>query len=283
MTGEPAMTETVVQTSRGAFGVRMLGQPSAPLVVCLHGFPDDASTFDALAEELAGAGFRVASPYLRGYHPSPLDGSLAMPDLVEDLGALLDVLSPGRPSGFVGHDYGAQIGYAALTRWPERFSAAVTVAGAHPAVITANARRLPKQVWMSRYIVFFQLGRFADRAVERRDFAYVDRLWRRWSPSFTPSAEHLAHVKQTLRRSMPGPVAMYRGGGFDLPAAPIRVPTLFLSGAADGCAMPELARGQDALFTAGYRAEVWPGVGHFPHLERPAETARSVTAWLQQN
>lgn len=272
-----------LDTARGTFGVRTAGSHSDPLVLCLHGFPDDASTFDALATELATTGHRVVAPYLRGYAPSPLDGSLAFDGLVADLGAILDALRPRGPVAYVGHDYGAQLGYAALTRWPERFRAAVLLAGVHPALIARNARRFPRQLWMSRYIVFFQLGRPAERAVARDDFAYVDRLWRRWSPGFTPPAEHLRTVKDTLRASMPAPVAMYRGGGFDLPPDPIAVPTLFIAGADDGCSLPGLADGQETLFRHAYEAQVWPGVGHFPHLERPAETLRAIRDWLGDN
>jgi len=170
-----------------------------------------------------------------------------------------------------------------LARAPARFRAAVLLAGAHPAAIARNSRRLPRQLWLSRYLVFFQLGPLADRAVARRDFAAGDRLWRRWAPGFPPPADHLARVKDTLRRSMPAPVAMYRAGGFGIGTDPIATPTLFLCGADDGCALPGLARGQDAFFTDGYCEQTWPGVGHFPHLERPDRTAAAVRDWLDRH
>lgn len=271
-----------LDTRRGWFGVRHHGH-NGPVVMCLHGFPDDASTYDGLAGSLASAGYRVAAVNLRGYAPSPLDGSLDADALVEDLIAVVDALSPGGPVAFVGHDYGAQLAYAALARSPHRFRAAVLLAGAHPAVLQRNARRSPRQLWMSRYIVFFQLGRFADRRVARDDFAYVERLWRRWAPGFTPPAGHLAQVKRTLAASMPAPVAMYRGGGFAVAEQPIAVPTLVVCGTDDGCALPFLADGQEALFTADYRAERWDGTGHFPHLEHPARTAAAVLDWLARH
>lgn len=267
-----------LSTRRGVFGVRRHGAAGS-WVVCLHGFPDDASTFDGLAGVLAEAGHRVAAVNLRGYAPSPLEGSLALDDLVEDLVAVVDELSPEAPVALVGHDYGAQLAYPAMARASHRFTAAVLLAGAHPAVVQRNARRSLRQLWMSRYIVFFQLGAVADRWVSRRDFAYVEALWRRWAPGFTVPAEHLADVKTTLAASMPAPVAMYRAGGFDVAEAEIGVRTLFVCGADDGCAMPFLADGQEALFTAGYRAETWTDTGHFPHLEHPARTARTVIDW----
>ena len=273
------MIFTQVSTRRGAFGVRLHGD-DGPLVVCLHGFPDDASTYDGLAGALVEAGHRVGAVNLRGYAPSPLDGALGLDDLVEDLLAVVDALSPEAPVLFVGHDYGAQLAYPALARAPQRFAAAVLLAGAHPGFVQRNARRSPRQLWMSRYIVFFQLGTSADRRVARDDFAYVEALWRRWARGWTVPAQHLAHVKRTLAASMPAPVAMYRAGGFAVPEEEIRVPTLFLCGADDGCASPFLADGQDALFTGGYEAQVWADTGHFPHLEHPARAAAAVLSWF---
>jgi len=276
------MSWTQVRTPRGTFGVRLHGGPGnvSPLVVCVHGFPDDASTWDGLAEVLVSAGYQVAAMNLRGYVPSPQAGPLGLDDLVADLLAVIDALSPRAPVHLVGHDYGAQLAYPTLARAPHRFRRAVLLSGAHPAFVQRNARRSLRQLWMSRYIVFFQLGRRADRRVAADDFAYVDRLWRRWSPAFHFPAEHREHMKNTLRASMPGPVAMYRAGGFSVPAEPIPVPTLYITGTDDGCALPLLAEGQNALFTHEYRNETWQGVGHFPHLEQPQRTVAAITSWI---
>jgi pimeloyl-ACP methyl ester carboxylesterase len=48
----------------GGSPARALGRPEAPLVLCLHGFPDDAGTFDDLFPRLASAGFRAVAPFL---------------------------------------------------------------------------------------------------------------------------------------------------------------------------------------------------------------------------
>lgn len=44
---------------------------------------------------------------------------------------------------------------------------------------------------------------------------------------------------------------MYRAGGFAVPLDDIAVPTLYITGRDDGCALPFLADGQEALFTDG--------------------------------
>jgi pimeloyl-ACP methyl ester carboxylesterase len=249
-------------------------------VLALHGFPDDASTFDALGTGLAATGYEVVAPYLRGYAPSPTDGDLSLPSMVADAVAVLDALPPAPRTYLVGHDYGAQIGYTLLAEHGERFAAAVLLAGAHPAAIARNIARHPRQWWRSRYIVFFQLGRPAEAWVGRRSFRYVEQLWRRWSPGFVIDPAHRARVKRTLAASMPAPVAMYRAGGFDSAATTISVPTSFVSGERDGCASPALSDGQEGLFDRGYQRYVWPGIGRYPHLEDPDRTAAVVTSWF---
>ena len=243
-------------------------------------FPGHASTFDSLGN---GSPKRLpcSGPRPTRVRPLAAEGCLDLPALVADLLAIIDHVSPTDPVAIVGHDFGAQLAYPAMTAHPLRFRAAILLAGAHPGLVTRNARRSPRQLWRSRYIVFFQLGRLADRAVSRDDFAYLDRLWRRWA---APGAElpvaHQAHVKQTFRASMPAPVAMYRAAGFNVPLAQVSVPTLYIAGAEDGCVSPQLADGQEALFPHSYRAQTWPGAGHFLHLEQPDRAAETVLDWL---
>jgi pimeloyl-ACP methyl ester carboxylesterase len=41
-----------------------------PLVLCLHGFPDTAHSFRHQMHALAGPGYDVVAPLMRGYAPS---------------------------------------------------------------------------------------------------------------------------------------------------------------------------------------------------------------------
>lgn len=60
------------------------GTSEGPPVLLLHGFPDDARSWDIVADGLAEAGYRVIAPYLRGFGPTcflddrtPRSGQLA--------------------------------------------------------------------------------------------------------------------------------------------------------------------------------------------------------------
>ena len=77
-------------------------------MLCLHGFPDNAHTFDELLPVLAAAGFRGVAPFMRGYAPtSPApDGRYQSVLLAQDALALMTAL--GSEHAFVvGHGWGA--------------------------------------------------------------------------------------------------------------------------------------------------------------------------------
>lgn len=102
---------------------------SGPLVLCLHGFPDNAYTYRYLLPVLAQAGFRAVAPFMRGYFPSgrPADERYESVLLARDAAALIAAL--GADQGCViGHDWGgaATAGCAVLA--PQRVHKIVTLA-----------------------------------------------------------------------------------------------------------------------------------------------------------
>ncbi len=48
-----------------------------------------------------------------------------------------------------------------------------------------------------------------------------------------------------------------------------QLPTFVLLGAEDGAALPNASAGKEGFFARACRREGLPGVGHFPHWERP--------------
>jgi pimeloyl-ACP methyl ester carboxylesterase len=61
---------------------------------------------------------------------------------------------------------------------------------------------------------------------------------------------------------------------------PIRVPTLHLHGALDGCTLPRSAQGSGRYVEAAYRWRLIEGAGHYPHQERPQAFDAQVLGWL---
>lgn len=92
-------------------------------VLLLHGWPDDATTWDGVAPSIAAAGHRVIVPTLRGFGESRLLDNAprtANPGIhALDMIALLDALGIGKVA-VVGHDWGSNIAEALAVGWPER-------------------------------------------------------------------------------------------------------------------------------------------------------------------
>ena|SRR5438093_13743449 len=67
---------------------------TGPLVLCLHGFPDNAYTYRYLLPVLAAAGFRGVAPFMRGYAPTTAapDGRYQSVLLAQDAVALVGAL-----------------------------------------------------------------------------------------------------------------------------------------------------------------------------------------------
>jgi pimeloyl-ACP methyl ester carboxylesterase len=254
-----------------------------PLALCLHGFPDSAHTWRHLLPQLAAAGFRAVAPWLRGYAPSALspDGDYRISTLATDANALHQALGGDGDAVLVGHDWGAMTSYAAGASAPDRWRRIVTIA-VPPPKTAAGAFFDYAQVKRSFYVYLFQTG-LAELVVPADDLAFIDGLWRDWSPSYD-AVDDLPHVKAALREpaNLKAAIgyyrAMFRGEGMsqDTPGQP----TLYLHGAADGAFGVAGITGAQEELSAGSHVEVLPDVGHFLHLERPAEVNRMILDWF---
>jgi pimeloyl-ACP methyl ester carboxylesterase len=263
------------------------GSIDRPLALCLHGFPDHAPTWQYLLPALADAGFHAVAPWTRGYSPTGLapDGNYQTASLALDAIALADALSPKRDDAvLIGHDWGALTAYCAAAHRPDRFTKLVTMAvppsGAVAGLFVDNAAQLQR----SWYVFVFQTG-FAETAMPAHDFAFVDLLWRDWSPGFTPAPEFMRALKNTF--AAPGgteaAIAYYRfmfgtsPGSPDLADIearifdPVPVDALYLHGADDGCMGAENC-GVDEVrpwFAGALDHHIVPGAGHVLHVEHP--------------
>ena len=264
-----------------------------PLALCLHGFPDNAHTYDELLPVLAAAGFRAVAPFMRGYaptRPAP-DGRYQSVLLAQDAVALIGALGAER-AFLIGHDWGAAATYGAAALAPERIERMVTIGAAHPAAFRgklAASYERHKGIW---HAYFFQMPN-AEQVVAADDYAFIEAWWRDASPEFDP-APIIERVKATFRQ--PGVVSAalgYYRHSFhpanrdpalqalqDRMSAPTTVPTLALHGTRDRPGRLEAFETMDDLFTRGLEKAVFPGTGHFVHVERPREVNQRIVEYL---
>jgi pimeloyl-ACP methyl ester carboxylesterase len=288
-----AVRSATVRANGLQFGVLEAG--SGPLALCLHGFPDAAYTWRHLLPALAGAGFHAVAPFMRGYAPTaiPADGAYHLGALVADAVALHEVLGGDGDAVLIGHDWGAEAAYGAAAFAPDRWRRLVTLA-VPPAALDEVLYNDYEQLKRFFYLFMFRdPAGYAETAVGRDDLAFLDKLWRDWSPGFQPG-EHLARVKDCLRQpaNLAAALGYYRAAG-GAPETGARYaaeqeavgrqapqPTLYLHGARDGCIGVDLVRGAERLLATSSRMIVIDDAGHFLHLEEPGQVNDHILSWV---
>jgi pimeloyl-ACP methyl ester carboxylesterase len=239
-----------------------------PLIVLLHGFPDTPHSWERIAAGLADAGYRAARPWLRGYHPDTIVEGRPY-DLVtigSDPIAFLDALGE-RDAILVGHDWGASMVYGAATLHTDRVRAIVPIAIPHPTLLPRN----PSTLWFARHLLALKMP-WAEGAVRRNDFAYLETLYRRWSPNWTGADRErsLADAKRTLADecSLNGALNYYRALSPRLPPELARRTTvrgLVVGGSTD--VLADALERTAGLLGAGSDSLIVEGAGHWPHRE----------------
>ena len=272
------------------------GPADGPLALCLHGFPDHAPTWRHLMPQLAEAGYHVVAPWLRGYSPTGLapDGNYQVASLALDALALADALAGDGDAVIVGHDWGAITTHTAVGHRPDRFSRMVAIAVPHAGALASHLFD-PEQLKLFWYQYFFQIPT-SDFVVPLNDYAVIDTLWHDWSPGYTPDPDDLRALKATFDApgSLSAALDYYRfihGSKPSDPAldevqagflAPIRVPSLYLHGADDGCMRASMVSPDELTpwYPAGVEIEVVPDAGHFLHLEQPEAVNARIVEFL---
>jgi pimeloyl-ACP methyl ester carboxylesterase len=251
-----------------------------PLVLAMHGFPDTPHTWDVIGPALAERGFRVVAPFLRGYAFSGMPSRDATTrELGEDTVALISALGAER-AHLLGHDWGAEAVYAAVGLAPDRVLTLTTVGIPHRAALTPT----PKLAWAVRHFLMLRLPG-AEARFARDDFAQLEMLTRRWSPTWRFTAEDLAPAKACFRQ--PGTVhaslGYYRQASVSTPPfmkARVSVPTLNVAGADDPGVSPSTYEATRSHYIGRFEVAVIPG-GHFCHREAPAALLPRLISHLQ--
>ncbi|MBC8159849.1 MAG: alpha/beta hydrolase [Roseiflexaceae bacterium] len=291
------MTTHVAQTPLLDLAYETHGPSDGPPVVLLHGFPDDACAWEAVAAPLAAAGYRTIAPYLRGFGPTRFRDAATIRSgqnaaLAQDVLDLADLLGLGRFT-LIGHDWGAQAAQAVAALQPARVQHLVSFS---PYSLTwddyqegpPNYPQL-QALWYQQ-VLQSELGEQL-LAYDRQGFCRY--LWATWSPSWQLAAATFADAAVSFDN--PDFVAVvlhaYRSGygqaeldpRYNASEAqlaqrpPISVPTTVLLGEDDGINLFQPAMlAQQRDFTGAYTARAYPGVGHFIHREQPAAVVAAI-------
>jgi pimeloyl-ACP methyl ester carboxylesterase len=163
--------------------VRSVGDRAAPLVLFLHGFPEYSGAWDEVLPAFAGA-FHAVAPDQRGYAQSAKPEGVEayrVKNLVRDVLALGDRLSPERPFAVVGHDWGGSVAYAAAIAAPQRISRLAVINGVHPAPFQRALIEDEAQRRASSYMHYLRAPE-AEARLSANGFEKLVGMLRRFGP-----------------------------------------------------------------------------------------------------
>jgi pimeloyl-ACP methyl ester carboxylesterase len=278
------------------------GPPDGSPVLLLHGWPDAARGWRAVADRLHAQGWRTIMPDLRGSGRTRFRSADTLRDgqavaLAQDALDLADGLGLGQ-FPIVGHDWGGRVAYTLAALAPERVTAIASLALAYqPRAVFAMPDFSQSRAFWYQWLMYVDDG---VRAIREDPVGFARIQWDTWSPpgwfdedEFAATASGFTHpdwVAVTLNAYRARFLATEpRDARYDRLRARLAgidrlsVPTLMIQGGSDYCDEPASSEGLDQWFTASYRRVVIDGVGHFPHREAPGAVADLVGEHLSSS
>lgn len=291
-------------------------QGQGPLVILCHGWPELSYSWKRQLPALAAAGYHAVAPDMRGYGETsaPEDiSAYTLLHMVGDIVGLVAALGESRAI-IVGHDWGANVAWAAAQLRPDLFHAAIAMSvpfRRRGPVRPSDALRQAGQ--QNFYWLYFQKPGVAEAEFERDVPATFRRLGagrggsllvpegRGFLDNFAEperlpdwlSADDIAVYADTYRRTgFRGGLNWYRNidRNWELLApwqdAAIRQPVLFIAGENDG-----VIKAPASAAALAQMSETVPGLkrkillrdaGHWIQRERPDEVNAAMVEFLRE-
>lgn len=264
------------------------GEPGAPPVVLLHGWPETWRCWQSVIPLLEGR-YRLVVPDQRGFGASGRPegtAAYALPVLMGDLLGVLDALGVER-AGLVGHDLGGALVWAFGAFAPERFTRAVVLASPHPMRLRQAAIEDPAQLERSFYVWLLHAGKAGEALLSSGGC----RMLAEWA--FAGSSVP-AELVEDYRAEWARPGAFtamaewyranFRPGLYDpdvpLELPPVRLPVSYLHGSGDVAFVPGALTGSGEFVDAPYRERLVPGATHWITHDVPRLVADEIADWL---
>ncbi|GHE60317.1 alpha/beta hydrolase [Streptomyces longispororuber] len=274
------------------------GPAHGPVVLCLHGWPYDIHSFVDVAPLLAGLGYRVVVPYLRGHGgtrflsrrtPRTAEQSAVALDIV----ALMDALRIEK-AVLAGFDWGSRTADVIAALWPGRVKALVSTGGYLVTDVEAQREPAPAAVehnWWYQWYFATERGKKAMEDPDRR-VALCRHVWTLTSPTWhfddatfertarafhNPDYAAIVLHNYRWRIGLVGTQPRHRRHEERLAARPaIHVPTVTLDPALDPFTQPGDGAAYRDRFTGPYDHRTVADAGHNLPQEAPTVFAQAV-------
>lgn len=170
-----------IDTNGVRLHVETAGPEDGPLVLLLHGFPEQWAGWQAQIGPLARSRFLVAAPDLRGYNLSDRPTGVNAYTLEVLAGDILGIIEAfGRQKAIIaGHDWGGVLAWHLALHHPQHVERLIILNAPHPAAfLRALIRPTTGQIFRSGYIYFFQIPGLPERLLRAGNCFLLKRMTR---------------------------------------------------------------------------------------------------------
>jgi len=265
--------QVVVADDGAQLCVWSAGDDDGPLVLLLHGFSLDHSTWVPLAQDLVARGYRVVAPDLRGHGASTVGTSEpSLDQLVADIGAIMRQLDLSAVH-LVGHSFGAVIALV------------VRVSGLADSIVSVTSLAGTEQA-LQNPIMKLGARLFSSRAgIWALGTQRLGRLIISTWFGKKPKTEHLDWIRQLSASCPPATRTFVTVASATLDLRPSfsldGPPTLVMCGRDDKATLPKFS---ERIASAIKHSELamLENCGHMAMIEKPSEVAERLNAWFTE-
>ena len=299
--GNVPPAERTIQTPVLTVGFEESGNTQGFPIILLHGFPDDVRAWDEVGAALAGAGYRVLVPYLRGYGRTRFR-DVAAPRMAEQAAIGQDLIDFADALGLprfavAGYDWGGRAACIAAALHRDRVRAAVLIGGYTIQNTLAPSRPAAPETERALWYQWYFNTERGRKGLEANRRGLCRLLWETWSPTWHFS--DLTFNKTATSFDNPDFVDVvihsYRHRNLNAPGDPrfatverqlagrprIEVPSIVLYGADDGIGRPPAdTPAERALLPARVGRQIVAGAGHFLPREKPVVVSSAMLELL---
>lgn len=265
------------------------GNPQAPAVVFIHGFPDSWKLFRKQIPAFVAAGYRPVAIDLRGFGLSSRPADLEQYKIntsVQDVLSVMDALSIQK-AAIVGHDWGGFVGWLLAANHPNRVTKLVSLTVGHPAAsskIKFTAKDF-KNLW---YHSFFQKVGIAEFILSNDSFALFRDFVHNHGEADSWVAELSRPADENGIPALTAALNEFRANSdevmtvFPQITPPVTVPVLGLLSKGDLEFVREDMMTKSAEFClAGFKYQRISAPSHWSTLDRPKEVNQAILKFLK--
>jgi pimeloyl-ACP methyl ester carboxylesterase len=279
-----ALDERVAHGYADSGGVKIhyaaLGNPSAPLVVMIHGFPDYWYSWRDQMEALAQDHYAVAIDQ-RGYNLSDKPKGVENYDmrfLVGDVAAVIRHLKRDKAI-IVGHDWGGAVAWTFAMTMPQMIEKLIILNLPHPKGLTRELANNPDQQKNSQYARNFQQEGFHTKLTAEGLAGWVKdpEAKKKYIEAFKRSdfEAMLNYYKRNYPRE-----PYTQNSAF--PDIKVKVPVLMIHGLKDTALLPGALNNTWEWLDSDLTLVTIPGANHFVQQDASELVTRSMKMWLKR-